>query len=196
MTHDRILRAARFASALVTASFAAALFPAAVHAGSGDDDSAESDSRVKRGYEILPPGVHLHLAGKNRALVGIGSYIVNSAGCIDCHTHPTYQPNGDPFKGQQEAVNSQQYMSGGRMFGPFLTSANLTPDSSGKPAGLTRSQFVETLRTGRNPNDVPPHILQVMPWPAYGKMTERDLHAVYEFLRTLPSLPDNPKPGP
>jgi hypothetical protein len=35
-----------------------------------------------------------------------------------------------------------------------------------------------------------------MPWPAYGKMTTRDLVAVYEYLRALPSLPDNPHPGP
>jgi len=35
-----------------------------------------------------------------------------------------------------------------------------------------------------------------MPWPAFGKMTTRDLYAVYEYLRAIPSLPDNPHPGP
>ena len=70
------------------------------------------------------------------------------------------------------------------------------PDSTGKPVGLTLRQFISTLRTGHNPNDPPGQILQAMPWPVIGKMTDRDLSAVYEYLRSIPSLPDNPHPGP
>ncbi|HJV84589.1 MAG TPA: hypothetical protein VJ698_03870 [Noviherbaspirillum sp.] len=151
--------------------------------------------QVKRGYEIVPSGVQLNLAGKNRVLVGLGSYIVNTVGCNDCHTHPSYLPGGDPFMGLPEMINFQQYMTGGRQFGP-VTSANLTPDGTGKPAGLTRAEFIQTLRTGHNPNDPPGQILQVMPWPTIGKMTDRDLAAIYEYLSALPSLPDNPAPGP
>lgn len=158
-----------------------------------DDDHAES--LVKQGFKVVPVGVQLNLAGKNRALVGLGSYIVNSGGCNDCHTHPSYVPGGNPYFGQPEVVNAQQYLTGGMQFGPF-TSANLTPDSAGKPAGLTLKQFIETLRTGHNPNDPPGTILQVMPWPAFGKKTDHDLHAIYEYLRAIPSLPDNPNPGP
>jgi hypothetical protein len=29
-----------------------------------------------------------------------------------------------------------------------------------------------------------------------GKKTDRDLTAIYEYLRALPSLPNNPNPGP
>ena len=139
--------------------------------------------------------MHLNLAGRNRSLVGLGSYIVNTVGCNDCHTHPSYFPTGDPFKGFPETINFQQYLTGGRQFGRF-TSANLTPDSTGKPVGLTLRQFISTLRTGHNPNDPPGQILQAMPWPVIGKMTDRDLSAVYEYLRSIPSLPDNPHPGP
>jgi hypothetical protein len=35
-----------------------------------------------------------------------------------------------------------------------------------------------------------------MPWPVIGKMTDLDLRAVYEYLRAIPKLPDNPSPGP
>jgi len=55
---------------------------------------------------------------------------------------------------------------------------------------------METLRTGHNPNDPPGVLLQVMPWPVFGKKTDRDLRAIYEYLSALPSLPDNPAPGP
>ena len=191
--HSQPKRLARIACAAFGLLAAAALAPAAFAAD--DDDHGLSQSQVRRGFEIVPQGVQLNLKGKNRQLVGLGSYIVNTSGCNDCHTHPEFLPNSNPFLGQPEMINYPQYLTGGRMFGPF-TSANLTPDAHGKPAGLTRDQFITTLRTGHNPNDNPPHILQVMPWPVYGKKTDHDLKAIYEYLRALPSLPDNPNPGP
>jgi len=88
-------------------------------------------------------------------------------------------------------------MAGGRTFPPSpFVSANITPDASGKPAGLTFDQFVATLRSGHNPLDPPGTILQVMPWPVLGKKTDADLRAIYEYLSAIPSLPDNPDRGP
>lgn len=159
-------------------------------------DGRYADSLIERGKQIVPPGVHLNLAGKNRSMVWLGSYVVNTSGCIDCHSHPTYLPDGDPFRGEQEVINSAQYLSGGRQFGPTLTAPNLTPNAAGLPAGLTLHQFIKTLRTGHNPNDPPGEILQVMPWPTFGKKTDTDLAAIYEYLKAIPSLPDNPNPGP
>ncbi len=175
-------------------ALAALVVLAVTHSVARADDD-ESESQVKRGFQIVPAGVVLNLAGKNRALVGLGSYIVNTTGCNDCHTHPSYLSNGDPFNGLPEMINYQQYLTGGRQFGPF-TSANLTPDANGNPAGLTLQEFITTLRTGHNPHDPPGVILQVMPWPVFGKKTDRDLTAIYEYLRALPSLPNNPNPGP
>lgn len=162
--------------------------------GDGQEDgNSNSDSRVRIGLEISP--VPLDLQGKNRALVGLGSYLVNAAGgCNDCHTHPSYLPGGDPFQGENEIINAEQYLTGGRQFGPF-TSANLTPDENGRPAGLTFEEFEHLIRTGEDP-DEPGTLLQVMPWPVYSHLAERDLRAIYEFLRSIPSRPDNPSPGP
>lgn len=191
---------------VILAGLASAMVPAATIANDRNDDDDRGTSlksqltmyasQVKRGYEIVPSGVHLNLHGRDRGLVGLGSYIVNTSGCVDCHTYPSYLKNGDPFLGLSEMINFQQYMTGGRMFGPTIVAANLTPDASGKPAGLTLAQFITTLRTGHNPNDPPGQILQVMPWPTVGKKTDLDLTAMYEYLRSIPSLPDNPAPGP
>ncbi len=181
---------------LVVASMATALATLALAPGvHADDDHDRDQSRVRRGFQIVPSGVFLNLHGKDRELVGLGSYIVNTMGCNDCHTHPSYVVGGDPYLGQPELVNFSQYLTGGRQFGPF-TSANLTPDGTGKPAGLTLTEFIKTLRTGHNPHDPPGQILQVMPWPVLGKMTDGDLTGIYEYLRSLPALPDNPQPGP
>jgi len=49
--------------------------------GRADDRGDNSDSRIEQGFDIAP--VPLNLEGKNRALVGLGSYIVNAQG--DCN---------------------------------------------------------------------------------------------------------------
>ena len=184
----------RYRTWLVVGLLASAAF-SIVGAG-GLRDFLDSENPVKRGYAIVPPGVVLNLADKDRQLVGLGSYVVNTSGCVDCHSRPTYSPGGDPFKGEPERLNAEEYLSGGRQFGPEITSANITPDNTGKPAGLTRSEFIQMMRTGHNPKDPPGTIVQVMPWPVYGKKTELELIAMYEYLRAIPSLPDNPNPGP
>jgi hypothetical protein len=33
-------------------------------------------------------------------------------------------------------------------------------------------------------------------WPVFGKKTTEHLHAIYEYLRAIASLPDNTHPGP
>jgi hypothetical protein len=147
------------------------------------DDDDRPQARIERGFAIAP--VHLDLRHKNLALVGLGSYIVNAqGGCNDCHTCPPYTPDHDPFTGGDGTPNAANYLAGGTPFGPFV-SRNITPDEHGKPAGLNREQFIELLRHGHDP-DNPTELLQVMPWPVYGRMVRRDLEAVYEYLRSIP----------
>lgn len=184
------------ATVLGLAGATVALASVSAHSNDYGRHDNYGEQLVKRGYELVPPGVKLNLQGKNRALVGLGSYVVNTSGCIDCHSHPSYSPGGDPFLGQPEVINAPEYLSGGRQFGPTLTAPNITPDYAGRPAGLTRQQFIQTLRTGHNPKDPPGEILQVMPWPTFGKKSDVDLAAMYEYLRAIPSLPDNTHPGP
>jgi hypothetical protein len=155
------------------------------------------DSRIQRGFELAP--VELNLQGKNPALVGLGSYIVNAqGGCNDCHTNPPYADGGDPFLGQPEQINAEGYLAGGTPFGPpppappFVVSRNLTPRASdGRPAGLTLAEFLEVMHKGTDFKDRHPEIsplLQVMPWPVYGKMSDRELQAIYEFLKAIPCV--------
>jgi hypothetical protein len=173
------------------------LFGAAI--GQADDFDAwrDFDSRIERGFRIAP--VPLQLRGLNPLLVGLGSYIVNAQGaCNDCHTSPSFAEGGDPFMGQPEQINKARYLAGGAVFGPF-TSRNITPRANGLPANLTLDQFREVMKKGtdfknRHPTISP--LLQVMPWPVYGKMTPLDIRAMYEYLRAIPSLPSPTPPPP
>lgn len=165
--------------------------------GQADDFDAwrDFDSRVLRGFKIAP--VPLELRGLNPALVGLGSYIVNAqGGCNDCHTSPSYAAGGDPFLGQPEQINKARYLAGGVPFGPFI-SRNITPRANGLPANLTFEQFREVMRKGtdfKNRHPAISPLLQVMPWPVYGKMSALDIRAMYEYLRAIPSLPSDSAP--
>jgi hypothetical protein len=148
-----------------------------------DNEPDRGQSRVQRGFALAPVPLDLH--GKNRDLVGMGSYIVNAQGaCNDCHTCPPYTPASDPYTGGDGHPNAANYLAGGTPFGPFV-SKNITPDENGYPAGLTRDEFIQLMRTGHDPDDAG-QVLQVMPWPVYGKMLTRDLKAVYEYLSAIP----------
>jgi hypothetical protein len=188
-----------------SAGFAAAQSPAGADrlpAGAVPDLSGDSSrifgllelQRIIRGFQISPVPLDLH--GKDIALVGLGSYIVNAqGGCNDCHTNPPFAEGGNPHLGQPKQINADVYLAGGMTFGPVIVSRNITPDEDGKPAGLTFAQFRLVMRTGKDLEHLPPHVpseandlLQVMPWPVYGEMLDHDLRAVYEFLRAIPPI--------
>jgi len=158
-------------------------------------ETAGEESKILRGWEISP--VELDLTGRNPALVGLGSYIVNAqAACSECHTWPQFAPGGDPFLGQPEQINTAGFMAGGRPFGPIISN-NITPDPvSGLPAGMTFEEFELVMRTGIDrDHSFPPvpsptnDLMQVMQWPVFKEMTHRDMLAIYEYLSAIPSVP-------
>jgi plastocyanin len=150
-------------------------------------------TRIQTGQDIIKTvlPIQLNLTGKSPSLAYLGSYIVNAqSGCANCHSCPTYKSGRNPYLGQPKQFNASSYLAGGvRVTGGGIValSANLTPDASGKPAGLTLAVFKDALRKGHDP-DVAGALLQVMPWPFFGMMSDRDLNAVYEYLRSVPSL--------
>jgi hypothetical protein len=187
-----------------------------------DDNSSNNDeSKIKAGFDIAP--VTLNLKGKNRALVGLGSYIVNAVGdCNGCHSAgPATEllAGGNPYQGQHPTkINPATYLGGGRDFGPFagvlphLYSRNLTPDKTGRAVGGAEfSEFLEIMRTGKDFDHVHPpcavangtclpppfdgNLLQVMRWPFFTNMTDHDLQAIYEYLSAIPCNP-GPAAGP
>jgi hypothetical protein len=165
----------------------------------GQQNNSASESIVQRGLAIAPVPLNLH--GKNRALVGTGSYLVNAVAlCNNCHTSPSYLDN--PFVGDPGTINTAGYMAGGASFGPVVKSRNLTPDALGRPAGLSLSDFKNIMRTGLDDDAAPPNIpsashdlLQTMPWPVYRNMTDDDLRAIYEYLSAIPCIATAEGPG-
>ncbi len=177
----------------------------------------QTDSRIQAGFSAAP--VPLNMDGKNPALVGLGSYLVNVSGdCNGCHSdgpQTQFAKGHNPYFGQKEMVNPKTYLGGGRDFGPLIPgsahiiSRNLTPDKTGLPeGGNTFEQFVTIMRTGKDPDNlhptctgapnascVPPpfdgSLLQIMPWPDFHNLTDHDLRAIYEYLSAVPCVQGN-----
>lgn len=178
----------------------AVLCAVAVAKDRDDDHDRNGDSEIRIGYAIAP--VPLNLRGRNRELVGLGSYIVNAqTSCSDCHTAPPYLPGGDPALGQPTAINLAGYLGGGTAFGPFV-SRNITPDQHGRPAGLTLDEFLAVIDTGIDIDADPPNVpsvegdlLQVMPWPVFRHMTRHDKRAIYEYLSAIPCIGNTERCG-
>ena len=183
---------------------------------------SDGDSRIEQGLQIAP--VPLNLNGKDRNLVGLGSYLVNAvASCNDCHSagpQTQFVPGGNPFFGQQPTrINPATYLGGGRDFGPVvpgspdIVSRNLTPDKTGLPeGGRTYGQFMQELTTGVDLDHLHPtrsatvttncipapfdgNRLQIMAWFGFANLIDHDLRAIYEYLSAVPCIEGPPAPS-
>ena len=78
-------------------------------------------------------------------------------------------------------------LSGGKMVGdpdmPIV--ANLTPHETGLKS-WNESDFIRALREGKRKDGTA--INTMMPWKAYGQMTDTELKAVWAYLRTVPAV--------
>jgi hypothetical protein len=181
------------AGAAFLAIAAAAITIASRRSEAANDNNSAQDEKLKIqiGATIVP--VQLKLTGKDPDVVFLGSYIVNTAGCNDCHTNPSYI--GNPFLGDAIQFNGTVYMGGGRSFGPGVFSRNITPDATGKPAGMSFPDFELAMRTGKDVDNIHP-LLQTMPWPRFRSLTDRDMQAIYQYLSTIPCLEGDPGVDP
>jgi hypothetical protein len=171
--------------------------PLKVQAQSPDDEEQEL---VQTGLRIAP--VPLNLSGKDRTLVGLGSFLVNAVGgCDECHTNAqppnfNYSAGANPFFGQRPAkIDPTGYLAGGsdmgtvslppgppgQYSGPKIISRNLTPDKTGQPAGgITLEQFMTIMRTGKDfdhqhptcTSTQPPTPANCLPAPADGDLLQ------------------------
>lgn len=115
-----------------------------------------------------------------------GEYVTYRSGCMGCHTQADKRGNytGPAFSGGRGFPVPAP--GAGRVY-----SSNLTPDDDTGLGRWTREQFIqrfkaESLETARARPVQPGSFNSVMPWWAFAELTETDLGAMYDYLRTLP----------
>lgn len=117
-----------------------------------------------------------------------GRYLTTIASCADCHT---------PMNDRGEFLPGMDY-AGGQEFAfdnlgmglPRVRTANITPDTETGIGKWSREEFIgrfkgydkpeaRNIRVRRGDMNTP------MPWTLYAGMTEKDLGAIYDYLRTV-----------
>lgn len=129
---------------------------------------------------LLHPAPAASIASQPRAATAqYGGYLSQHVGlCAECHT---------PRTGIRQAPDKSRLFAG--MANPPkgfpANPSNLTPDATGI-GQWNENNFVQTIRTGVNPQGE--HLHPFMPWHQNARMTDDDLRAIYQFLRTVPPI--------
>ncbi|MBI2889400.1 MAG: cytochrome C [Nitrospirae bacterium] len=134
---------------------------------------------LPRPYEPAPPP-------NPSDTVARGKYLVIIASCADCHT--PMNDRGQPLPGMYMAGGNESELPWGT-----LRAANITPDVETGIGRVPREVFIKqfkgfsTPEGKRLPNGTDGFNTD-MPWTEYGGMTEGDLGAIYDYLRTIPPV--------
>jgi len=153
------------------------------------------------------------------SMVDRGRYIVTIASCNDCHSPKVFTPqgpipdttqllSGHPAKAALPslpngivgmtpntwgAITSNDFTAWSGPWGTSFT-ANLTSDKETGLGSWTEEMFIKALRTGKHMG-TGRDILPPMPWQTIGQMTDRDLKAVFAYLKSLKPI-SNAVPDP
>lgn len=153
----------------------------------------EQDNKPETSKATFPFSIILHTIPKPAApqkrpdptdAVAYGAYMVNAAGCGECHTKTVKgEKVGEPFAGGFEFQMPT---------GAVNRSANITPSENGGIGKWSKQQFIDRFKAYGDSSYVPPAVdwakgefQSVMPWTMYTGMTEQDLGAIYDYLRTV-----------
>jgi hypothetical protein len=115
--------------------------------------------------------------------VAYGQYLTRIGGCYECHT---------PHDDHNALVEARPFAGGWEMKGPWgrVVTANLTPASHTFMGQATKEQFIGRFHAfasfnAQNSPAAPKGANTVMPWIAFAHMTDEDLGAIYDYLKTV-----------
>jgi mono/diheme cytochrome c family protein len=120
--------------------------------------------------------------------VGYGKYLTTIGGCIECHT---------PHDDKNALIADKAFSGGWEMRGPWGRNftANLTPAPGTFIHRATKEEFIGRFRAFASMNAgnapaTPNGRNTIMPWLAFAGMTDHDLGAIYDYLKTVKPIPN------
>jgi hypothetical protein len=112
-----------------------------------------------------------------------GRYLTTIGGCYECHT---------AHDDKNRLIADRAFAGGWEMKGPWgrVITANLTPHPATFIGRASKAEFIGRFRAfaafdAQTAPACPQERNTVMPWLALSKMTDDDLGAIYDFLRTV-----------
>jgi mono/diheme cytochrome c family protein len=124
--------------------------------------------------------------------LGYGLYLARISGCIECHT---------PKDDHHQRIPSLELAGGFKFKGPGynVVSVNITPQPGTYMATATKEEFIGRFRSWNGVDaavKAPKGRNTVMPWRAFAKMTDQDLSAIYDYLKTVKPINQTINPFP
>jgi hypothetical protein len=123
-----------------------------------------------------------------------GRYLSVIGGCMECHT---------PHDQHGKAIPGREFSGGWEMKGPWgrNVTANITPHKDTFVGQATKAEFIGRFKSFEKlrGDDVPPAPKgrnTVMPWLVLSGMTEDDLGAVFDYLKSVPPIENKVNPFP
>jgi len=127
-----------------------------------------------------PPAETGPTAGQTTPPASKGEYLARAGDCVACHS----VPGGKAFAG------------GLKMGTPLgaIYSTNITPDKDTGIGNYSFEDFDRALRGGVAKDGH--HLYPAMPYPSYAKITDADMHALYDFFtKEVPAVKQENKPS-
>ncbi len=109
-------------------------------------------------------------------LIQQGEYLATAGNCVSCHT-----------------IEGGELMAGGLPFEtPFgvIYSTNITPDIETGIGDWTEWDFLNSVRHGVNADGK--HLYPAFPYTAYTKLSNKDIAAIFAYLKSLPAQSNTP----
>lgn len=148
-----------------------------------DVPKSSSDFPMNFIINTIPKKANLSRMPEKTDVVSYGKYLVFAAGCIECHTKAN---KGNLIAGTE--------FGGGREFplpdGSTVRSSNISPDLETGIGNWTKEQYINLFHirsdsTIMNTKLMPGDFNTIMPWTMFGKITDEDLTAMFEYLKTV-----------
>jgi len=126
--------------------------------------------------------------------VAYGKYLVSIGACAECHT---------PKDDKGNALPGMELAGGWEMHAPDfrVVTANITPHPSNWMGQCSKEEFIGRFRamagyTVDTAPAAPKGKNTLMPWISYSGMTDEDLGAIYDYLKTVTPIDHKVNPFP
>lgn len=137
-------------------------------------------------FQPVGPAGEVPKAVSEDSGVAYGKYLATSvANCRGCHTNRDLKTGA--FVGPEYAGGFRMPVDGKE--GEFVVTCNLTPDpETGRISDWTEERFIQRFREGKKIKD------SHMPWGPFKQFSDKDLKAIYAFLKTLKPVSNDTGP--
>ena len=126
--------------------------------------------------------------------VAYGKYLSTIGMCHECHTPK--DEKGNTLPGRDLAGGWEMHTPQFR-----VVTANITPHPSNYMGQATKEEFIGRFRSFANMTvetapEAPKGKNTLMPWISYSGMTDEDLGALYDYLKSVPPIENKVNPFP